>query len=167
MPNPTITGTRIGSSDGTIISLIAALVSMSTATPYSGFAVPSMMPAISRNWRRTSTTTAPAAVPTATTSTKLYFETGKAELPADGSKSIAAIAAAAKASEGALAVFGYHDAAGNLEQNQELAKQRALKVREALKAAGVPDEKIELKKPEQTLASGPAEEARRVEVTLK
>ena len=48
-----------------IISLIAALVSMSTATPYSGFAVPSMMPAISLNWRRTSMTTAPAARPTA------------------------------------------------------------------------------------------------------
>jgi hypothetical protein len=31
MPKPTITGIRIGSSDGTIISLIAARVSMSTA----------------------------------------------------------------------------------------------------------------------------------------
>ena len=48
-----------------IISLIAALVSMSTATPYSGLAVPSMMPGISLNCRRTSTTTAPAARPTA------------------------------------------------------------------------------------------------------
>ena len=47
------------------ISLIAALVSMSTALPYSGLAVPSMMPGMSRNWRRTSTTTAPAARPTA------------------------------------------------------------------------------------------------------
>jgi K(+)-stimulated pyrophosphate-energized sodium pump len=113
------------------------------------------------------TAAAPAAVPTATTSTKLYFETGKAELPADGSKSIAAIAAAAKASEGALAVFGYHDATGNLEQNQELAKQRALKVREALKAAGVPEEKIELKKPEQTQGAGSDAEARRVEIQVK
>jgi len=38
---------------------------MSTATPYWGFALPSMMPAISLNWRRTSTTTEPAARPTA------------------------------------------------------------------------------------------------------
>ncbi len=62
---PTTTGTSTGSSDGTIISLIAALVSMSTATPYSGLAVPSMMPLMSRNWRRTSITTEPAARPTA------------------------------------------------------------------------------------------------------
>ena len=62
---PTTTGTSTGSSDGTIISLIAAFVSRSTAVPYSGFAVPSMMPLISRNWRRTSCTTEPAARPTA------------------------------------------------------------------------------------------------------
>ena len=62
---PTRIGTTTGSSDGIIISLIAAPVSMSTALPYSGLAVPSMMPLISRNWRRTSSTTAPAARPTA------------------------------------------------------------------------------------------------------
>ncbi len=62
---PTSTGTTTGSSEGIIISRIAALVSMSTARPYSGLAVPSMMPGISRNCRRTSSTTAPAARPTA------------------------------------------------------------------------------------------------------
>ena len=46
---PTMIGTTTGSSDGIIISLIAALVSMSTAVPYSGLPVPSMMPLISRN----------------------------------------------------------------------------------------------------------------------
>jgi len=62
---PTTIGTSTGSSEGIIISLIAALVSMSTAVPYSGLAVPAMMPGISLNWRRTSTTTEPAARPTA------------------------------------------------------------------------------------------------------
>src|SRR3989344_2361171 len=61
----TTIGTSTGSSEGMIISLIAALVSMSTQVPYSGLALPSMMPAISLNWRRTSTTTEPAARPTA------------------------------------------------------------------------------------------------------
>ena len=51
------------SDDGT--PLMAAVVSMSTARPYSGLAEPSMMPLISLNWRLTSTTTAPAARPTA------------------------------------------------------------------------------------------------------
>jgi K(+)-stimulated pyrophosphate-energized sodium pump len=111
--------------------------------------------------KATGGTTSPAA------STKLYFETGKAEVPPEYSRSIAAIAAAAKASEGALAVFGYHDATGNLEQNQELAKQRAMKVKEALKAAGVPEERIELKKPEQTQGGGSDAEARRVEIQVK
>ena len=58
-------GESTGSIDGTIISLIAARVSMSTQGPYSGLAVPSMMPGICRNWRRTSSTTAPPARPTA------------------------------------------------------------------------------------------------------
>ena len=111
--------------------------------------------------KATGGTASPAA------STKLYFETGKAEVPPEYSRSIAAIAAAAKASEGALAVFGYHDATGNLEQNQELAKQRAMKVKEALKAAGVPEERIELKKPEQTQGGGSDAEARRVEIQVK
>jgi K(+)-stimulated pyrophosphate-energized sodium pump len=51
--------------------------------------------------------------------------------------------------------------------NAELAKQRALKVAETLKAAGVPDDKIELKKPEALTGSGPSAEARRVEVRLE
>jgi hypothetical protein len=62
---PTATGTTTGSSEGSTISRIAEAVSMSTALSYSGLPVPSMMPTMSRNWRRTSTTTAPAARPTA------------------------------------------------------------------------------------------------------
>ena len=46
---PTATGTATGKSDGIIISLIAAVVSISTALPYSGLAVPSIIPLISRN----------------------------------------------------------------------------------------------------------------------
>jgi hypothetical protein len=65
MMNHSTNGASTGSSEGTSISRIAALVSMSTARPYSGLARPSMMPGISRNWRRTSTTTEPAARPTA------------------------------------------------------------------------------------------------------
>ncbi len=65
MPKATMTGTSTGRIEGMIISLIAALVSMSTALSYSGLPVPSMMPLISRNWRRTSFTTEVAARPTA------------------------------------------------------------------------------------------------------
>jgi cytochrome c oxidase subunit 2 len=39
-------------------------------------------------------------------------------------------------------------------------------VREALKAAGVPEERINMKKPEAITGSGSSDEARRVEVSL-
>ena len=62
---PTAIGTRIGSKDGMIISLIAAFVRRSTALSYSGFTVPSIIPGISLNCLLTSVTTELAALPTA------------------------------------------------------------------------------------------------------
>jgi K(+)-stimulated pyrophosphate-energized sodium pump len=63
-------------------------------------------------------------------------------------------------------VSGYTDSAGDPEKNAELAKQRAFAVRDALKTLGVAEDKIELKKPEQT-AAGDSAAARKVEVTLQ
>ena len=65
-----------------------------------------------------------------------------------------------------LTISGFHDASGDPAMNAELAKQRAFAVRDALKALGVAEDKIELKKPEETTASGSNAEARRVEVAL-
>src|SRR5207237_478795 len=62
---PTRMGESTGIAAGTIIFWIAAFVTISTQVPYSGLPVPSMIPLISRNWRRTSPTTSPAATPTA------------------------------------------------------------------------------------------------------
>jgi outer membrane protein OmpA-like peptidoglycan-associated protein len=50
--------------------------------------------------------------------------------------------------------------------NAELAKQRALAVRNALMGAGVAESSMELKKPEETTGSGNDAEARRVEVLI-
>ena len=63
--NPTIIGVATGISAGTIICLIAPFVTISTHLPYSGFAVPSIIPFISRNCLLTSSTILPAAFPTA------------------------------------------------------------------------------------------------------
>ncbi len=63
-------------------------------------------------------------------------------------------------------VSGFHDATGDAALNVELAKRRALAVRDALKALGVAEEKVELKKPEATQGTGSNAEARRVEVVL-
>ena len=113
---------------------------------------------------------APAAMPApapAAAMAKLYFDSGKADLPADAAKSLEPVIAAAKAGASAkLAISGFHDATGSVEQNQELAKQRAMKVRDALKTAGVAEDRIEMKKPEQALGGGDDREARRVEVRV-
>ena len=60
-----MSGAITGRMPGMIISRCAAAVTSATHFPYSGLAVPSMIPGISRNWRRTSMTTSPAARPTA------------------------------------------------------------------------------------------------------
>jgi outer membrane protein OmpA-like peptidoglycan-associated protein len=97
---------------------------------------------------------------------KFYFVVGKADVAPEAAQALAAVVKAVIA--GKLAVIsGFHDASGDPEKNAELAKQRALAVRAVLMAQGVTEDKVELKKPEQALASGPAEEARRVDVTLK
>jgi hypothetical protein len=62
---------------------------------------------------------------------------------------------------------GYTDATGNLTANQELAKNRATAVRDALVAAGVGADRIEMRPPASVEANavGGARAARRVEVT--
>ncbi len=97
---------------------------------------------------------------------KFYFASAKAELATGANEALAEIVKAAAAGK-TVTISGFHDASGDPEKNAELAKQRALTVLDALKALGVPEDKVELKKPEQTMADGPANEARRVEVVAK
>ena len=66
-----------------------------------------------------------------------------------------------------LAIGGFHDSTGSIEVNAELAKQRAMGVRDVLKGLGVADDKMELRKPEQMLGGADDAEARRVDVTLQ
>lgn len=97
---------------------------------------------------------------------KFYFASGKADL-ATGAAAALTEAVAAAASGKKLVISGFHDATGNAEFNAELAKQRALAVRDALKAAGVADASVELKKPEELAGSGSDAQARRVEVAIQ
>ena len=96
---------------------------------------------------------------------KFYFASAEAELAAGANEALADVVKGV--AEGKTAVVsGFHDATGDAALNAELAKQRAFAVRDALKALGVAEDKIELKKPEETTASGSNAEARRVEVAL-
>ncbi len=106
-----------------------------------------------------------AAAPVAPVS--IYFEVGKQDLPADAPAQLAALAEAVRADpDKMIGISGYTDATGDPARNEELAKERAKAVREALKAAGVPEERINMKKPEVITGSGTEAQARRVEVSL-
>jgi outer membrane protein OmpA-like peptidoglycan-associated protein len=99
---------------------------------------------------------------------KVYFEVGKADLPEDAPMLLRPAVRMARAIEGSkLVVSGYHDASGDAAANAELAKRRALAVRDMLIAAGVSEQGIELAKPVVTMGGTDDAEARRVEVTLR
>ncbi|PZO12269.1 MAG: hypothetical protein DCF26_19350 [Burkholderiales bacterium] len=96
---------------------------------------------------------------------KFYFASGKADLAPGALVALGDAIAAAKAGK-RLVLSGFHDATGDPAFNAELAKQRALAVRNALVGAGVAEASMELKKPVQTTGSGNDAEARRVEVMI-
>ena len=95
---------------------------------------------------------------------KFFFATGKADLATGADKALADVVAGVQAGKKAM-ISGFVDSSGNAAQNDELAKQRAFAVRDQLKALGVAEDKIELKKPENVDA-GAGAQARRVEVSL-
>jgi K(+)-stimulated pyrophosphate-energized sodium pump len=97
---------------------------------------------------------------------KFYFASGESNLPADADKALSDIVQGVGVGKRAV-ISGFHDTTGDPAKNAELAKERALKVRDTLKALGVAEDKVELKKPEQTTGSGSPDEARRVEVVLQ
>jgi cytochrome c oxidase subunit 2 len=108
---------------------------------------------------------APAASATSLPAS-VYFETGKDALPADAASVVQAAADYSKAHPDAkLTLSGFTDATGSAAKNAELAKTRAQAVRDALKAAGVAEDRIILKKPETITGGADPREARRVEIS--
>ncbi len=97
---------------------------------------------------------------------KFFFASGSSALPAEAGKALSDVVQGVGAGKMAV-ISGFHDTTGDPAKNAELAKERALMVRDTLKALGVAEDKVELKKPEQTQGSGNLAEARRVEVVLK
>lgn len=96
---------------------------------------------------------------------KFFFATNSADVAEGAQQALTEVAQGLAAGRKA-AISGFHDATGSVEQNAELAKQRAIAVREVLKALGASEEAIELRKPEVSTGTGTEAEARRVEVIL-
>jgi photosynthetic reaction center cytochrome c subunit len=100
----------------------------------------------------------------------VYFPVNSPQLRGDEVKKIDNLLAALNAQPDSTAtISGYHSATGKLAANQDLAKQRAFKIRDALVKAGVAAARIKLDRPQQTEANIKGEDpfARRVEVTVK
>jgi len=99
---------------------------------------------------------------------KAYFDIGKAELTSESTTELQAVVDAAMANHTTIILIsGFHDASGDAVQNAELARKRAAGARDALVAAGVPADRIKLRKPEVTEGTGDAKEARRVEFRVQ
>jgi len=97
---------------------------------------------------------------------RVLFDTGVSALPADAAKTLAPVIEAATRSAGIrLAVSGFHDKTGDPDKNAELAKERAIAVRDALVAAGVSLDRVELSKPQVTEGGTDDTLARRVDIT--
>ena len=109
---------------------------------------------------------APAPVAAAGFPFKVYFDTGSAAVGPVSGATITAAAEAIKKDSAKVALTGYTDKTGDVAKNEELAKSRALAVRDALKAAGVAEGSIEMRPPVFVEAGtgGADQEARRVEI---
>ena len=97
---------------------------------------------------------------------KFYFASASAALATGAAEALGDVVKGVAAGQKAV-ISGYHDVTGDPAKNEELAKQRALAVRDALAALGIGEDKVDLRKPEVTTATGSNAEARRVEVTLQ
>jgi len=99
---------------------------------------------------------------------RVYFAVGQARLT-DADMAVVALTLQALAADSRTIVLlsGFHDLSGDPAQNAELARARALSVRDALIAGGVPADRCKLRRPESTVGSGSPEEGRRVEIRVQ
>lgn len=155
----------ISTAVGTVVVKRLGAASASKAAPAPTTALANNAPAAPTADTAAATAADAASVRVDNGVVKFYFASAKAELAAGANEALADVVKGVAEGKKAV-VSGFHDATGDAAANAELAKQRAYAVRDALKGLGVAEDKIELKKPEETTASGNNAEARRVEVAL-
>ncbi len=98
---------------------------------------------------------------------QIYFESGKAAISPDARPSIDAVAKfLLDTTQATVQLAGFVDATGDVTSSAELAKQRALAVRDALKSAGIAQARLLLAKPGNVQSGDTSDQARRVEITL-
>jgi K(+)-stimulated pyrophosphate-energized sodium pump len=100
---------------------------------------------------------------------RVHFESGSDAISAAGKRILDGYAQALKASPDAkVELSGFADPTGDTARNLELAKQRAMTVRDALIAGGVAAERVALVKPTDVIVGqGTDADARRVDIVLR
>ena len=155
-----------------VVFLLSRLSTCSETADKSATAPPPKAPAATAPAAPPSAATAPPAATTAAPAAamsglpaKIYFDVGSATLSDDAKKAIAAAADAAKQAGGKVELTGYTDKTGDPANNEELAKNRAVAVKDALVTAGLAESAIAMKPPAFVTGGGNDNEARRVEIT--
>jgi cytochrome c oxidase subunit II len=151
------------------VSLITGMMgAMSGTAPAKSVATPALVPVATAPTVVQVPAPAPAIAATAVAipaAAKIYFASGSFASPADINQLLAGFAPYAASSPNAkIAISGFHDKSGDPVANAELAKNRAKSVLQVLKAAGIAEDRVMLKKPEEVMGGTDAKEARRVEV---
>jgi outer membrane protein OmpA-like peptidoglycan-associated protein len=95
---------------------------------------------------------------------KVYFPVGSKDLDDEAKNVIASVGEAIKKDATKLIITGYADKTGDEKMNEELSKNRAMAVKDALIAAGVKEDAIEMKKPIFMTGALDDKEARRVDI---
>jgi outer membrane protein OmpA-like peptidoglycan-associated protein len=110
-----------------------------------------------------------AAAPADTTPTAtVYFEVDESALPPGSETALSSVIVYLQGNPASTAVIsGYYDATGDQAANQQLVKNRAGSVRDALVAAGIEESRIQMQEPAVTTGEGTLADARRVEVTVR
>ena len=126
---------------------------------------------LTRCGKEPAVTSGPVAAPAGATApgrVKVYFDAGSAAPAPQASSQLDAIVAYAKAHAGArVSVSGYNDPSGDAAANEELARNRALAIRNVLVGRGVSEDKVDMNKPLAATGVTEEREARRVEVSLQ
>lgn len=97
---------------------------------------------------------------------KFYFAVGSDNLADGASEALLDVVAAVNSGKRAV-ISGFTDATGDAAVNEELSKQRALAVRDKLLSLNIPEDKIELERPQSNTGTGSNAQARRVEVHIE
>jgi outer membrane protein OmpA-like peptidoglycan-associated protein len=100
---------------------------------------------------------------------RVHFDSGSDDISAAGKRILDGYAQALKVNPQAqVDLSGFADPTGDAAKNLELAKMRAMTVRDTLVAAGVAGERIALVKPTDVIVGqGSDADARRVDIILR